>query len=280
MQLTIKINLSFRNVSSKIRNRVSNIIVRHRKDRKLGDGTVTSDHTSGTFINGGKIGVHVTWVTTTSRNFLTGSRNLTKGIGVRRHVSKNDKHVQITFVRKELGSSESQTGSNDTFNGRIVGQVKEQSCTLHSTTFFEIGAKETGGFHVHTHSTEDNGKVLFVSVHGVLLLDERGLTGNLGSDFVVRKTSSRENRDLLTTSNGVHDINSRNTGLNHSLRVVTRGRVDWLTVDVQVSLGKNRWGLINDLTRSVEGTTKHLLRNSHFQDITSKFTFGFSVVDS
>mmetsp|Transcript_17100 Transcript_17100/g.39297 ORF Transcript_17100/g.39297 Transcript_17100/m.39297 type:complete len:306 (-) Transcript_17100:472-1389(-) len=162
VQLTIQVNLSFRNVSGKIGNRVGNIIVRHGKNRKLCNGTISSNNTSGTFVDGGKIGVHITGVTTTSRNFFTSSRDLTKGISVRRHIGKDGKDVQVTFVCKVFGSSESQTRGNNTFNGRIVGQVEEQRCTLHSTTLFEIGTEETGGFHVNSHSSEDDTEVLFV----------------------------------------------------------------------------------------------------------------------
>mmetsp|Transcript_2828 Transcript_2828/g.6092 ORF Transcript_2828/g.6092 Transcript_2828/m.6092 type:complete len:274 (+) Transcript_2828:2106-2927(+) len=208
VQLTIQINLSFSNVSRKIRNRVSNIIVRHSKNRKLRNGTIASNNTSSTFVNGGQIGIHITRVTTASGNFFTSSRNLTKGISVRRHIGKDSEDVQVTFVGKVLRCGESQTRGNNTFNGRIVGQVQEQRSTLHSTTFFEIGTEETSGFHIHTHGTKDNTEILFVCIHGILLFDERSLARNLCGNFVVRKTGSRENRNLLSTSNGVHDINS------------------------------------------------------------------------
>jgi hypothetical protein len=64
----------------------------------------------------------------------------------------------------------------------------------------------------------------------VLVLDEGGLTTDLGADFVVRKTGSGEERNFLTTSDGVHDIDSGNTGLDHLLGVLTLEGVDWLTL--------------------------------------------------
>ena len=45
--------------------------------------------------------------------------------------------------------------------------------------------------------------------------------GIIETYFIVRETSSRENGDLLATSNGVHCINSRDTSLNHFTRVHT-----------------------------------------------------------
>lgn len=47
--------------------------------------------------------------------------------------------------------------------------------------------------------------------------------------FIVRQTGGREDRDLLATSDGVHDIDSGDTGLDHLLGIDTRPRVDGLT---------------------------------------------------
>merc|ERR1712238_484941 len=89
---------------------MSNVIIWHRWDWKLSDGTIAAYHTSCTFVDGGKIGVHITRVSTTSRDFFTSSRNLTKRISIRRHVGKNDKDVQITFISKVLCGSGARRG--------------------------------------------------------------------------------------------------------------------------------------------------------------------------
>jgi hypothetical protein len=44
--------------------------------------------------------------------------------------------------------------------------------------------------------------------------------------FIVRQTSSREDGNLLTTSNGVHGINSGDTSLNHFFRIHAGEGVD------------------------------------------------------
>mmetsp|Transcript_19577 Transcript_19577/g.35526 ORF Transcript_19577/g.35526 Transcript_19577/m.35526 type:complete len:303 (+) Transcript_19577:852-1760(+) len=257
-----------------------NIVVRHRKNRKLGNGTVSAHHTSGTLINGRQIGVHITGVTTTSRDLLTSSRHLTKGVSVRTHISKNDQHVQITLVCQVLSSGKRETWCNNTFNGRIIGQVKKEGSTLHGTTFLEIGTEETSSFHVHSHGTEHNGEILLMAIHGVLLLNKRGLTGNLGSDFVVRKTGGRKDRNLLSACHRVHHINGRDTSLDHGLGVITRRRVDGLTVNIKVRLSQHLGGRVNHLSRSVKGSSKHLLRNSHFEHIASELAPGLPVVDA
>ena len=53
----------------------------------------------------------------------------------------------------------------------------------------------------------------------ILLLYEGGLTTNLGTDLIVGETSSGEERDLLSSGDGVHDIDGRDTRLDHFLGV-------------------------------------------------------------
>jgi hypothetical protein len=56
-------------------------------------------------------------------------------------------------------------------------------------------------------------------------LDKTSLTANLSSNFIMRKPSSRKERNLLPSSNGVHDVNGRYPCLNHLLRV---GSLTWV----------------------------------------------------
>ena len=99
---------------------------------------------------------------------------------------------------------------------RVVCQVQEECDSLHRAVLFEIPGKEPAGFQVNTHSTEDNGEVVFVVIMDALGgLDQTGLTTDLSSDFVMWETGGREDWDLLTTGDGVHGINGGDTGRNH-----------------------------------------------------------------
>jgi len=64
----------------------------------------------------------------------------------------------------------------------------------------------------------------------ILVLNEGSLAANLGTDFVVRKTGCREKRDLLTTSDGVHQVDGGDTSLDHFFGIATLVRVDWLAL--------------------------------------------------
>ena len=110
--------------------------------------------------------------------------------------------------------------------------------------------------------------------------------------LIVRKTRSREERNLLSTSNRVHGINSRNTSLNHLLGISTSVGVDRLTINIQVVLSQHRRSVINSNTGSVEGTSKHFLRtiqsldflflflHSHLHNISSELAVSAGVINS
>jgi hypothetical protein len=100
-------------------------VVGHSQNGNLGDGTVAALYTTSSLVDGGQIRVHVTGVTTTTGHFLSGSRNLTKGIAVRGQVGKNNKDVLLELVGVVLGGGERETGSDDTFDA-----VSSQSTLL------------------------------------------------------------------------------------------------------------------------------------------------------
>lgn len=111
------------------------------------------------------------------------------------------------------------------------------------------------------------------------MLDKRSLTTNLGGNLVVRETSSGEERNLLTTSDGVHHIDGRNTSLNHFLRILSLIRVNGLALNVKEVFGENLRSLIDGLAGTIELTTQHLGGDWHAQDITCEFDVSAQVID-
>jgi hypothetical protein len=55
----------------------------------------------------------------------------------------------------------------------------------------------------------------------------------------VRKTGSGEQWNLLTTSNGVHDINGGDSCFDHLLGVLTLEGVNGLSLNIKVIIKKN-----------------------------------------
>ena len=114
---------------------------------------------------------------------------------------------------------------------RIVGEVQEKGSAAETAILFEVAGEETSSFQVHTHRTEDDREVVLMSivrtlVCDTLLLDKTGLSADLSGNLVVRQTGGGENRNLLTTGNGVHGVDGRDTGGDHLLGV-------FLTISIQ-----------------------------------------------
>jgi hypothetical protein len=212
--------------------------------------------------------------------------------------------VLLELVGVVLGSGQSKTRGNNTLDPatvstneppetrmdirRVVGKVKEESDALHAAILFEIAREETTGLHVNTHGGEHDGEVLLVAIMDILgrLLDQTGLSTDLSSNLIVRKTGGRENRDLLASGNGVHGVNGRDTRRDHFLRVnlscsfishealaftvpgagttYPRVGVDRLAVDIQIILRQHLGTLVNRATRTIENTTQHVLRDTQF----------------
>mmetsp|Transcript_12769 Transcript_12769/g.19325 ORF Transcript_12769/g.19325 Transcript_12769/m.19325 type:complete len:357 (-) Transcript_12769:206-1276(-) len=282
VDLTIDVNLSLCDVTGQIRNWMCNIIIWHSEDRDLCDGTVTALNTTSTLVDGGKIGVHITWITTTARHLFTGSRHLTQRIGIRRHICKEHKHMLFGLIGEILGSGKGKTGSDDTLDGWIVGQVEKQGDTLEGTVLFEILLEKARSFHIHTHGSKHDGKIVFVVVNHTSLFqfDQTCLATDLRCNLIVWQTSRREKRDLLTTRNGVHRINGRDTSLDHFFRIHTRVRVDWLTHNIQIILSKYTRALVDWLSRPVENASQHVLGHWNLENVARKLTTRVTRIDA
>jgi hypothetical protein len=85
---------------------------------------------------------------------------------------------------------------------RVVGQVEEESDTVKRSILLEVLLEEASGLHVDTHSGEDDGEVVLVTVVNTLCaswtLDEAGLTTDLGGDL--RSVSTCHSLSLGLTS--------------------------------------------------------------------------------
>jgi hypothetical protein len=113
----------------------------------------------------------------------------------------------------------------------------------------------------------------------ILVLDQGSLTANLSTNFIVRKTSRREEGNFLATGNGVHDINGGETSLNHLLGILTLVGVNRLTLDIEEILSEHWRSMINGNTRTVELATEHLSRDRHAEHIAGEFDVSLQVVN-
>jgi len=279
VKVTINEDLSLGNVTSQIWDGMSDIIIGHCQNGELSNGTIGASDTSGTLVEGGEIGVHVTRESTTSGHFFSGGRDFSEGVGVGGHISQDGHDVHFLGVSEVLSGGQSESGGNDTLNGSIIGQVHEQHDLVHGAVDFEIGLEESSGRFRYTHSSENNSKVLSGVIVDVLVLHKIGLSADLSTNLIMGKTIGREEGDLLSSSDGVHDINGRDTSLDHFLGVVSLIRVNRLSLDIK-EIFSEYWGsMIDRDSGTIELATEHLNGDGHLQDITGELAMSVEVID-
>jgi hypothetical protein len=219
VQVSVDKDLAFSDVSSQIGDGMGDIIIGHGENGQLGDGTILADDSTGSLVKSRQIGIHITGIPSSTWHLFSGSRDFSQSVCVRTHISQDDKHVHFFFVSEILSSGKSKSGGNDTLDGWIIGQVHEEDHSVHRSVDLEVSLEESSCLHIDSHSCENNSEVFLGVIMNVLLLDKGSLSTNLGSDFIVRKTSSGEEGNLLSSSDGVHDVNSGDTSLDHFLGV-------------------------------------------------------------
>lgn len=113
----------------------------------------------------------------------------------------------------------------------------------------------------------------------ILVLDKTSLTANLSTDGVMGKTSGREEWDLLSTSDGVHDIDGGDTSLDHLLWVISLIWINRLSLDIEEVFSEDGRTMIDGNTLTIELATKHLGGDGHAEHVASELTVRVGVVD-
>jgi len=159
VQRAIDKHLALSNVAGQVWDRVRDVIIWHRENWELSDGACTTLHTSSTLVDGGEIGVHVTWVTTAAWHLFSGGGDLAQGVCIGGHVGKNHKDVLLTCVCEILCCGQRQARGNNALDGRVVRKIHEKDHILHGTVFLEVILEEAGGLHVNTHGTKNDTEI-------------------------------------------------------------------------------------------------------------------------
>lgn len=113
-------------------------VVGHGKNRNLRDRSVSTFDSTSSLVDGRQISVHVSGISTSSRNLLSSSRylvsregsvihptdssgarlesHLSQSISVRRHICQDDEHVLLELVGVVLGRGQCESRSDNPLN--------------------------------------------------------------------------------------------------------------------------------------------------------------------
>ena len=228
------------------------VILRHGQNRNHRDTSVLSILTSGTLIKSRQVGVHVSRISTTSRNLFTCGRYLTKSIGVVGDISQDNQYVHIFLKSKELCCSQCHTWCGNTLYSRVICQVYKQNSSVDRSCLFEGLNEEVGFLEGDTHRCKYNGELLVCAAYSCL-------SRNLSCQLCMRQTGCREDRKLLTTNQCIQTINGRYTCLNKLFRIASGCRVHWQTVNITAFLWKDFRTIIDRAAQTVKDTSQHIL---------------------
>ncbi len=165
---------------------MSLVVFGHGQNGNHGDGALLAQLTTGTLVHGSQVGVQIAGIAAAAGDFLLSSGDLTQSLGVVGDIGQDDQNVHILLEGQILSGGQSHTGSCDTLDSGVIGQVGKQHGTVNSAGTGELLDEEVGLFEGDTDCSEDDGKVsAFVAQH-------LGLTGNLSGQIVVRQTGTGE----------------------------------------------------------------------------------------
>ncbi len=75
---------------------------------------------------------HVTGIASTSGHFFTGCTNLTERFTIVCHIRQDDQHMHTQFEGEVFRSCKGETRGDDTLDGGVVCEVKEDDGTFES----------------------------------------------------------------------------------------------------------------------------------------------------
>ena len=233
------------------------VILRHGQDRNQCNASLLAILSSGSFIQGCKVGVHISGISTTSRYFLTCSGHFTECICVVGNVRHDYQYVHIFFECQILGCRQCHTRCGNTLDGRVICQVDEQYRSVDGSCLFKGFYEKVGLFECNTHSGKYYGEFLIASAYLCLLCDLRCQVG-------MWKSGCREDWKLLSTYQCVQSIDGRHTGLDELFRIASGCRVHRQTVDITSFIRQDLRSVVDRAAQSVEDTSKHIFRYAKF----------------
>ena len=211
----------------------------------------------------GQVGVHVSWIATSSGHLFTSSAHLAERLAVVGHVRVDDQHVHVQIEGQVLGGGQAQPGCENPLYSRVVGQVEEHDCPLQGTGPLEVSQEVLSLFVGDAHGAEDNCERLGFA-------ERLGLPGDLQSKVVVGQTCSREDGQLLAAHQGVCAVDGGDAGLDESARLLTGSWVDGSSCNISQYLGHNFRATVSGLSGSGQNASHDAGRQWHLDDVSGE----------
>src|SRR5574341_501826 len=209
---------------------MSNIVIRHSQNGELRDRASISVQSARSLVNAGEVGVHVTGIATSARQFFTCRRNLAQCFAVVRHIGQQHQYVSLMMVGEVLGGSQRRAGSKQTHDRGIISPVDEQNRAIHCSAGLKLLDKEAHFPVSDADCRKDNCKWLTFPARSH---SDMGLSRNLRSKLVSRQARAGKDWELLSANERVQTIDGRDAGLDEPTWVSSQHRVDGSAINIE-----------------------------------------------
>src|SRR5699024_1106040 len=160
VERTVKHDLSLRDISSQVRDRVSDIVVRHGKDRKLCHGAFHALHDAGALIDRRQLAVQIAREAFTAGDLSFGGGDLTHCLGERSHIRQDDKDMHVLLKGQIFGHCKRHLRGDQTLHDRIVRKVQEHCDMVRNAAFLKGVPEEIRNVVLYAHGGEHDGELL------------------------------------------------------------------------------------------------------------------------
>src|SRR5712691_2989477 len=252
MQSSIDVDLALSDVASEVWDRMCNVVSGHGENRHLGDRALTTMKSSRPLVDRREVGVHVTWISSSSRDLFSSCRDLSESFCIVRHVSKNDQDVGSEFDGEILSGRQCESRGQDSFDGGVVCEVDEHGYVVEGSLFLEVVSEEASFISGDAHGREDCCEWFFGA-------SDLGLPGNLGGDLVVWQSGRGEEGEFLSPDERVHAVDGGDACLDELSRIFSGERVDGTAVYIEIIIRNNSWAAVCGSAAAVEDPTEHVL---------------------
>ena len=202
--------LAFGDVAREIRNRMSDVVVRHGQYWDLSHRSRTILQYAGALEQRGKVTVHVTGESSAAGDLLPCRRDLAERLAVVGNIRHDHEYMHPGLEGQELGLGQSNPGSLETLDRRISGLVQVQDASLHRPAPLDTVDEGVGLARGDPDPDEQHGKRF--------PLRRPGSCDDLRRQFQGGETGSREDRQFLSPHQGIHPVDGRDPGFDEDGR--------------------------------------------------------------
>ena len=252
VERTVKHDLSLRDISGQVRDRVSDIVVRHGKDRKLCHGAFHALHDAGALIDRRQLAVQIAREAFTAGDLSFGGGDLTHCLGERSHIRQDDKDMHVLLKGQIFGHCKRHLRGDQTLHDRIVRKVQEHCDMVRNAAFLKGVPEEIRNVVLYAHGGEHDGELLIGT------FAQRRLLYDLCRELIMGKPVSGEDRKLLPADQCGQSIDRRDAGMDIVPRILTADRVERKPVYIPLQSRDDGAEIVDGLSDAVEGAPQHI----------------------